>query len=34
MNGREAAEMTGTTLKKNIAQLAFEKQLMEKYGMG
>lgn len=31
---REAAEMTGTDLEENIAQLAFEKQLMEKYGMG
>lgn len=30
---REAAEMTGTDLEENIAQLAFEKQLMEKYGM-
>ena len=31
---REAAEMTGTDLEENIAQLAFEKQLMEKYGIG
>lgn len=31
---REAAEMTGTDLEENIAQLAFEKQLMEKYSMG
>lgn len=31
---REAAEMTGTDLEENIVQLAFEKQLMEKYGMG
>ena len=31
---REAAEMTGTDLEENIAQLAFEKQLIEKYGLG
>ena len=31
---REAAEMTGTDLEENIAQLAYEKQLMAKYGMG
>ena len=30
---REAAEMTGTDLEENIAQLAYEKQLMAKYGM-
>lgn len=30
---REAAEMTGTDLEENIAQLAYEQKLIEKYGL-
>ena len=30
---REAAEMTGTDLEENIAQLAYEQKLIEQYGL-